>query len=221
MSRRLKLHWIFLALLAAILTSGAIAYSVSSKPQAIPLSLTPQTSAHLSVFRLLGSNLHLSLEFERRDGQRLADLGESAYLSAERAAGVLVFPNPGLPIKLKVVAGGESIIVEALPAGTYGSRIGRDLVVAQDGGFRVPFVQLGIPAGTTDVQVTVEEVGGSLVGEQVSLTVHPPLSFKAVSPGFEWLWWFWLWPVFVAGLVFYATVLIWRTAFSRRKKDLQ
>ncbi len=133
------------------------------------------------------------------------------------ASAELQLPGENQPIKLLVRRDSEQAVYEALPASSYGANvIGRDLVPFIDDGnpnrFKWP-PNLGLrptfPSGYSTLHISVLDVGAQLVGEQVSLIVKAPVTFKSTAPGYGFLWWFVLWPVYALLLLAYAAVLLW------------
>jgi mannose/fructose/N-acetylgalactosamine-specific phosphotransferase system component IID len=54
-------------------------------------------------------------------------------------------------------------------------------------------------------------VGDPLSGEEVRAVIEPPLAAKTAMPGYGFLWWFILWPVFAVLLACYGGYLAWQT----------
>jgi hypothetical protein len=76
--------------------------------------------------------------------------------------------------------------------------------------FRWPPSYVKLPSGTSHIEVSVVDVGKTISGEQVVFSIKPPLTFKTVMPGYQVLWWFGLWPVYLAVLAIIAGVLFWQ-----------
>ena len=63
-------------------------------------------------------------------------------------------------------------------------------------------------AGNTKLSISVIDVGNKIIGEQVFLTIEPPITFKIVYKNYEFFWWFVFWPIYVFLLVYIGIVLL-------------
>jgi len=219
-ARALKMHWLLCGCAGVGLLVGAAVARVSSSAVLAPLTLTVGDSTTLSVFRVFGDDVRVSLQFDRKDGSLRPELGQ---FPAIRGLNSLEFKSPGETVVLRVQGPMATTDYEALPAGTYGAHhVGRDLVVAEADGDRLRFPWLRdsiarpkLSAGLSRVTLSVVEVGSALSGEKVTAVIGPPLSFKSAMPGYGFLWWFLLWPVFAVPLIAYAGYLFWLGQRSR------
>ena len=218
MTRRLRTHWVIWSSLVLIVATGAIISSLSSSPTITSIELAPNASVNVSVFRPLPEAIRLSMEFERPKGQKRPELGEYTYRGDWRRTGFLDFANPGAPIKLLVLGEGKEVIYEAMPAGSYGTTIGRELVPFVDdenpNRFQWPpnlTLRHSLPVGYSDFIITVQEVGSQLKGEKVKIIIEPPVTFKTVAPRYGYIWWFIFWPLYALPLLAYGLVLLWRS----------
>ncbi len=214
--RRLRTHWIVWSSLVIVVGTGAIISSLSSSPTITSIELVPNASVNVSVFRPLPDAIRLSMEFERHKGQKRPELGEHTYRGDWRQTGFLDFPNPGAPIKLLVRGEGKEVVYEAMPAGSYGTTIGRTLIPFVDdentNRFQWPpdlTLRHNLPAGYSDFVITVQEVGSQLKGEKVDIIIEPPVTFKTVAPRYGYIWWFIFWPLYALPLSVYGLVLLW------------
>ena len=214
MSRKLKIHWVVWLVLTLTVAAGTTAFFLSTTPTRVDLDLVPDAGADVSVFRLLPGFFSLSLYFETKGNLR-PELGSFEHYEKPRA---LEFPNPGATVKIQVSVreSRTTYVFEAMPAGSFGQKIGRDLVLFIDDGdpHRFPWPPNReslpvLPKGTSHLHVSVLEVGHPILGERVELFVSPPLSFKSYMPGYGLLAFFFLWPVYVGALFVYAAVLLW------------
>ncbi len=121
-----------------------------------------------------------------------------------------------------------SYIFEALPAGGSGANIPtmrREMIpfVEEHASHRFPWPPDSnsrplLPGGTSNLQVSVLDVGAPILGERVTLYIAPPVTFKGCDAGYTALWWFYLWPVYTCLLLIYLVALLWK---SRRKSTLE
>ncbi|MBS1186784.1 MAG: hypothetical protein H6R04_802 [Burkholderiaceae bacterium] len=135
-----------------------------------------------------------------------------------RKTGYLYYVSPGEPVKIRItkMATKESVIFEATPGDACNDdRCRRRLVPYIDDGDPKRFTWpptggLLLPAGNSDLQIDVMEVGERISGEQVTLKIEPPLDFKFVSadPLSRLLWWFFFWPFYAFVLLAWAILLI-------------
>lgn len=218
MTRGLKIHWTLWITLVILIATGALIDDASSA-KSITMVLRPKESMSVSVFRPLPHTLNLVFDFNRMDGRKALELGDWATGDDWQKTGFLAFSNAGVPIKLQVRRDSQEAIYETLPASSYGGNtVGRDLVpFVEDGNPRrfnwPPNVALALPlsVGVSTLNITVLEVGEQLLGEQVVLIIKSPVTFKTVSDGYGWLWWFMFWPVYALLLAAYGAILLWKT----------
>lgn len=213
--------WIFLSLIVGM---GIIAFEISTKTQFVSLPLQINHTVETRIFRLFKSNIYLSLRFKNvkdsnwHGSNKLKD-GPSAFFKN----GILNHPEPGEPIKIKVeIDGLDEIIYETLPGDSpYQGTVRRTLYPFVDDGnpalFPWPPKQVALPSGFSHLKISVIEVGEHLLGEDVTLVIDPPLSFKTSSVNYSWLWWFFAWPIFVVILLIYLMILIWRIRVKKAK----
>jgi hypothetical protein len=220
-SRKLTIHWIVLAFLSLVVLAGALAAHVSSTPAVVAMALTKNETARISVFRLFPDVTRVVLVFERAPGQERPELGSFA---SKRGSGWVEFASPGAPVIVRLRDPSSEVEYEALPAIAYApQRVSRELVVrAHDGNpnrFAWPPEQ-AIPQvlspGWSTLELTVVGSGEAIAGEVVQAVVVPPIMVKSARHGYEFLWWFALWPLFVVPLACYGAVLSWQTWRSRR-----
>lgn len=225
MHAREKFHWICLSTLVVVFGIAMVAFEVSRTANVISLVLTPGTTVSFRVYRLLPAPLNLKLRFNW-DGQHGSrpELGEYTQKGDPRGRGYLEFKRPGEPVIIRVTSTrGMDSKFEALPnGGSSAKSISRELVREDSDDSPERFIWpprlIQVPAGVSDLTISVVDVGPSLVGESVTLVVAPPLGFKSAAPGYGWLWWLFLWPFFVALLVIYFGVLCWRRYRAVKKE---
>lgn len=217
MTQQLKLHWALWVVLVLIVASGVLAIHLSSGRR-VSIDLSPNKTVDVSFFRLLPHALNLSLSFNRANWEdKRPELGD--FTSKGRPwqeSGFLEFPQPGAPIRLLIRAKDKEVVYEALPAGGYnGTTKSRDLVPFVDDGdsgrFQWPpnnSLKPILPSGNSTITISVLEVGPQLIGEKVNLFVDSPISFKTAAPGYEFLWWFFFWPVYAFLLASYGLLLL-------------
>ncbi|MCX7087884.1 MAG: hypothetical protein NTV00_07505 [Methylococcales bacterium] len=224
MTRKLKVYWSIWGIVSFLATSGTIAYQLSSWFISVPLTLNPNNTIDVSVFRILPDTLSLELVFTRKSwDEKRPELGE--YLAGDdwRKTGFLGFSEPGEPIKLLVRSVDKQIVYTAMPAGGRGeTTIYRDLVPFVDDGnprhFQWPIkdnLRYPLNVGNTKLNISVIEVGKRIVGEQVSLVIVPPITARGARMNYFFLWWFWLWPFCISLLAYLGVVLL---KMSRRDK---
>ncbi len=77
---------------------------------------------------------------------------------------------------------------------------------------------LNIPAGNSELTIIVLEAGRSLSGERVDVLIHPPISLKHIALGYDFLSWFFFWPIYALVLVIYGAILI--RSYRRHKLSI-
>lgn len=227
MSFKLKLHWIFWAVLIVVVFGGAIAVEWSSA-KLVALTLRPGESVEVSVFRPVPHTINLTSRFNRENRNDIRpELGDSHEIEKKwQETGFRQFRNPGSPIRLLVKCGKKEAVYEALPAEGYNANSRwRELVPFVDDGNpdRFPWPPRNssrplLSSGHSTIRFTVLEVGGALLGEQAVLLIEAPVSFKSTAPGYGFLWWFIFWPWYGSLLAIYAVVLLWVSLQSKRTR---
>jgi len=221
MTFTLQMHWAIWTTLVVIVVTGGFLDS-SSSPSAVTLELRPNASIAVSVFRPFPDKLRLGLRFKDSMKQKRPELGKYQHNQDYEKKGYLEFAEPGEPIKLKVSRKGKDVIYEAEPASAHGEMDSyRALYPFVDDGnpHRFPYppniaLSQKIPAGNSTFNISVLEVGPKLIGEKVTLIFIQPNSGKNMSmdPGYRFLGWFILWPLYVLLLFVYFTVLAWKSS---------
>ena len=204
--------------MVAIVMGGATMDELSSA-KLVTLQLVPGKTVAVSLFRPLPHALNLTSGFNRKGWKdKRPELGDyQTKGGAGQETGSLEFQNPGVPIKLLVQCEENRAVYEALPAGGYDANSKwRDFVPFVDDANRNrgPWPPNGsqrllLPAGYSTIQMSVLEVGAGLLGEQATMIVKSPVSFKSTAPGYGILWWFMFWPLYAVLLAFYAVILLW------------
>lgn len=215
MTRKLKIYWSIWGILSFIVTSGTIAYQLSSWFVSVPLTLNPNNIIDVSIFRILPDTLDLELIFTRKSwDEKRPELGE--YLAGDdwRKTGFLDFSEPGEPIKLLIRSADREVIYTAMPAGGRGeTTVFRDLVPFVDDGnskhFQWPIrSHYPLNVGSSKLFISVIEVGKKIVGEQAYIVIKPPIMFKAIRMNYYFLWWFVFWPFYILLLAYLGIVLL-------------
>jgi hypothetical protein len=212
--------WIWLTL-TLLVGTGTAGYWLSATPSLTELILRPGSGADLTVFRLRSSSVRPLLEFGRENNEHRPELGEWRT-RARDSTGSLYFENPGAPVKLRlsIQETGSSFVFAALPAGSYGPTIDRDLTPYRDMGDPHRFLWQPLPdsgpmptlsAGMSHLHVDVIEVGEPIIGEKVTLLVRAPVSLKSIEVGYGIFWWFGFWPIYAAALLISGLILLART----------
>ena len=223
MTLGLRIQWIFWVSLVVIVSAGVITVHLSSGTS-IALELRPRASAVVTQFRPLPHALDLHISFSRAGWEdKRPELGDYQHRGNWKEAGFLEFPRPGAPIKLMIRGENSAAIYEALPSGSYNEKTkGRDLVPFVDDGnpSRFPwppksFLRPELPVGYSTTEISILEVGKELEGEQATLVVSSPVSFKSTAPGYGLFWWFMLWPLYLFLLVPYGATLFWMSVRRR------
>lgn len=190
----LKWAWLTWSVASVGLAIYCTMASIASTGVQAEVVLKPGRTAHLSVTSLYGHALSFELDFRRHTGDaRDADLG--SWNQKTKGLGTLRFDNPGARVAGTVsVNGGTPIPLEAMPANGFGDDVvfrefSENLPVAP-GEWRWPpgLRKAHATPGHNDVVVTITDVAPALSGETVELWALPPLSFKATTPRYEWLW---------------------------------
>lgn len=219
----LKIQWMLWVSLVVIVLTGVITVDLSSGRE-VSLELRPKTSVVVNQFRPLPHALNLHFRFNRAGWEdKRPELGDYQQVGDWNETGFLEFPRPGAPIKLLIRGKNSEAIYETLPAGSYNANTkGRDLVPFVDDGNpnRIPWppnnsLRPVLPSGHSTIEISVLEVGSELVGEQATLIVDPPVSFKSTAPSYGFLWWFMFWPLYTLFLIVYGAVLLWMSVRSK------
>jgi hypothetical protein len=210
--------------LVFIVAASTAVYFLSSSPTIASITLVPNESIDLSVFRPLAHGMNLSLGFEKHREQKRPELGDQAHRGDWRKNGFVEVVDPGLPVKLLVRGKGKNVIYEAMPANWQGGTTAwRILLPYVDDGNpnRFPWppdltLRHELPPGYSHFIITVQEVGDQLIGEKTRIMIEPPVSFKSHAPGYGYIWWFEFWWLYAAVLLIYGFVLLW-CSFCRGK----
>lgn len=212
-SRSARTHRVTFRLLLAVVATGTVAFLVSSSRIEREVNLTRGHTISFSVFRLFPERLHLMLEFRRDPG------------AARPAKPLAWHPHPDAPVTVTARLGERQAVYAAEPASAFGyESMWRDLApIAEQGDpRRIPRparldLALELPAGFSQVDLAVGAVDPALDGEPAHLSISPPVGFKMTSshPGYQLLWWFHLWPVFLGGTALYGLVM---AALLRRRQ---
>lgn len=215
MSRALKIHWTIWSILAVITIAGAWIRGMSTESSAAMLRLSLNETTQVSVSRLFADYVRLELYF--RGENHRPELGQ--YNGTDPGSSRTIYHSePGEPIMLLVSNAGAERVYEVGPTVVRSAyTLGRQAMPFVDDGdphlflIRVPpgeYVPLS--PGTNVVGIKVLEVGPSLEGESVYVSVTPPLGFKSNANGaygFGYLSVFGAWPLFVALLGLYGLAL--------------
>lgn len=214
MHARDRVHWICLAILSISYGLAMVAFEVSRTANVVNLILTPGATVSFQTHRILSAPLNVELRFNEHGSlNKRPELGGSTYNGDFRERGYLEFKQPGEPVIVRVTSNrGMDAKFEALPrSSSSGIYVTRALVLKDNDDspqqFPWPPRSIQLPAGVSDLTISVVDAGPSLVGETVTLVVEPPVGFKSVASGYGWLWPLFLWPFFIAFLVIYFAVL--------------
>ncbi|NCB54212.1 MAG: hypothetical protein EOM49_04620 [Epsilonproteobacteria bacterium] len=222
-----KYAWLLWKILASIVFVSTTAFFISSHGITLEFNLIEGKKINVELFRFLPDHFGATLWFPSVHGEKRPELGDFQSIGDWRKTGVLEFVNPGEPVKLVISDSNQNVVYEAMPAGGYTSTdTKRDLIRYEEG--RNPF-QFSWPpydgkrfllhAGFNEFQITILEVGKSLVGGKVTLYISPPLGFKHLSNGlfYRYLWFFHAWPVYVFILLIFYLILLYRKSVVAKK----
>lgn len=212
-----------------VLSSYYALWTVATETPKVTVVLRPQSNVHVKVPSLWGHWVGLAIRFRHEpNDHRRADLGSYGRLNGH--PGKLIFPNPGKRITGTVsINGGSAVALEAMPAGVWSETdITRTLTTNRSmalGEWNWPAPGApGIRAvpGRNDISFRITDVDPSLVGEQVTLLVLPPLSFKSGQDHYRWLWYAWFVSP-IGGLVLGITglSLLWKMLRARRGRTAE
>lgn len=218
MVRKLQTHWVLWGGLVIFFAIGLLVCLQSSLPAVTSISLVPNSSVNVTVFRPFPDMASVSMEFNNPGRQGRPLLGNSRGGGDWQKTGFLYFGNPGEPIKVRVSVAGKAVVYEALPTSGYGATSNRDLVPFVDDGepnrFQWPpenRLRNKLPAGYSDITVTILEVGAQLKGERVKLIIKPPVDYMSFKPNYGLIWPFIYWQLYTLPLLVYGLVLLWFT----------
>ncbi|MEG2804025.1 hypothetical protein [Stenotrophomonas sp.] len=214
------------ALLCAAVLAGWPAFKIASRTETAPLRLEPGATVVLDTLRLRAGQVQLSLRFARTPGEDTRDtLGK---WSVQERPGFLVFEHPGEPVVVRIENAGQQATYAAFPASaSWADGVERDLGVqtrnAPTGWYRWPPLPspVTLPQGRSQLTLTVLDVGPSLRGQRVALSLHPAMGFKSSERGYDLLWLYFFWPILVAPLLLYGLVLCLWTGRQRRRARRQ
>jgi hypothetical protein len=204
-----RFHYALATMLALVVALGAMAAAASSDGVTRSLSLEEGANASISVFRLMPHEQRLSLELRinRRDHGQWGDSRQGDFFD---------FQAPGQPIAVEVKTASGTQAFWALPAQGTDMRFERWLVPVTQmetpnryrwNASRSPVSE--VPAGSSQISVTVTQVGEGITGQVASLYFWPPLSLKYGSANYSFLWWFFFWPFMCIPLLAYVSVVVW------------
>ncbi len=213
-----KLLWVIWFALAILFVTGTAAYLVSSKLNKVNITLKEGEIINTKLFRIHPHHLSLELRFKGEGRDSRPELGNYKTEGNWQETGLLKFTNPGEPIKLLVNSANQRTVYEALPASGYGQTtiIKRLQPFVNDNDHTSVSWPPGndfrhqIKQGLNSYQITVIEVGKSLINEEVSLVINPPISFKTVAQNYSYLWCFYFWPLYAFVLVISAMILTFK-----------
>jgi hypothetical protein len=220
MTLKLKIHWLIWFILVLVVASGTAAFFISGSPDIAKISLNPNETIDVPVFRVLsGAPLKIAMEFDNPARVLRPELGNYRQNNSQggwNVTGKLEFPSPGEPIKLLVRGAGRDVVFEAMPARNEGKKIVRELVpYVDDGNPQVfqwplnPALESNLEAGSTILNLSVVEVGKDVAGETVSIIVIPPITYKWLASQYVALAWLFLaWPLYVLLLIGHGFLLL-------------
>jgi hypothetical protein len=219
MSRRYKVHWLIWLGATCLFALGMWTHNLSSTANEIPIRLSPGVSVTVNEFRLFnGTGFGGSLKFEDTPHLR-ATAGTSSYRGDWRKTGYIEYPNPGVPVAVRVLVDGNSsaVVLHAKPnfvAQGVIRVLSTSAPTPVSDGRRFPWPpppmpELSLSMGSSRIIVEVVEVGPSLMDRSAVLVVSPPVDFAFLSnhPGYKLLWVFYLWPIFGVFLAIWAVAL--------------
>ncbi len=215
--KRRSLHWGLWTLLCTIVVLGALALEMASATIRIPLVLEENTTvASFEHHRFHSGPLMMSMQFQ-------AGPAHGSWTGLEKRplyqmnVPTVEFPVPGIPVELDFVWGKDSHTFEALPSSIVASsplatrRLVPRVNDANPNAFGWPVntsAASHLPVGKTHIDVTTKTLHPHLLGQTATLIIEPPIAFKYTTPGYELLWWFYFWPIYVLMLVAYGAWLM-------------
>lgn len=217
--KRRSLHWGLWTLLCTIVVLGALALEMASSTIRIPLVLQENTTvASFQHHRFHSGPLMMALHLQGA----AASSEHGSWTGVEKRplyqmnVPSVAFPDPGIPVELHFTWKGVSHPFEAMPSSTATNasatrRLVPRLDDANPNAFGWPVntsAASHLPVGKTHIDVTTKTLHPHVVGQTATLIIEPPVAFKYTTPGYELLWWFYFWPIYVLMLVGYGAWLL-------------
>lgn len=212
--------WGLWAVAAVAFGACMIAYSMATTATRGELELRPGATVRLELYRIqeapLWMHALLPLPAPAAPGaERPAAPGGIVGHGSEMRAGDL------LMLRLRGPQG-QDLQLDGSFVDAFSNRHAmRELrpMIALEGGKRVLPPAVKLPAGNSVLELTVTDVADSLLGKQAEVLVHPPYMLKRVAPGYEWVRWLLLWPVYGLVLALWAVAMLWLTVRARRRRQ--
>lgn len=198
---------------------GMLRYVLSADATLTPIVLTPGRTADAEVYRIREAPLWMVARFGGPMGRQRPELGESTTRVGAPAAAP-GFADPEEPVRIRVRDGrGLDVVMVAAPrrsaSSTYFSRelwpeSHIDGVLPET----VPSDPM-LAKGTSSLTFTVEEIGPTLLGEQIELEISVPIGIKRTAPGWHDVSTFIFWRFLAAILGVWALVWVGLTWWYR------
>lgn len=228
--KRRSLHWGLWSVASTVVVFGSLALQMASSATHVPFVLKAnQEVAVVEQYRIARSLLQMSLHIGPGHPSIPHGNWSNTHKSSNPAeARSTIFPEPGIPIELNLHWGGKNHPFEALPASTANAgqtSIIRDLVPRaldqNPHAFAWPIskeLRPILPAGTTHIVIKTNAISPKLEGQSMLLVIKPRVAFKYATPGYELLWWFYFWPIYMGILGVYGAWLLHKPKRNRRAK---
>jgi len=190
---------------------GMLRYVPSADATLTPIALTPGQTAHAEVYRIREAPLWMEARFGGPMGRQRPELGESkTRVGAPDAAPG--FADPGEPVRIRVRDGRELdvVMVAAARSSASSTHFYRKLWPESHIDGVLPETVPSFPKlakGTSSLTFTVEEIGPTLLGEEIELEISTPIGLKRTAPGWDDVSTFIFWPFIAAILGVWA--LVW------------
>lgn len=157
----------------------------------------------------------MRLNFKRKiKGGLRSELGEKNFLYKNDTSEFLETTVEPVTFRITINGEKEELFFEALPASSFNNQnIWRCLKLAPD--YENSSSLLGehntiLPTGISNILFSIDKVGETITGEEVTLEIIPPITSKSSIPGYRLLWWFFFWPIYAIILVFYGFRLAYK-----------
>ncbi|MBU1171442.1 MAG: hypothetical protein KKD44_17960 [Proteobacteria bacterium] len=210
-----KTLWGIWFTLSFIMIMGTFVFIHSSHSLIVPLNLSPNKTVEIKLSHFLPYRLNAYLMLSKNKGQERKELGEYRPRDNHQKRGRLEFENPGDTITLSIQSGKTELVYKALPARSHSSRnMYRSLIPYHNDGnpneFILPPVQASdhiMISWRKTIRFKVLDVGEHHMGEDISLIITPPITFKHIASNYVFFRWFIFWP-FYAFLLFCSAMIL-------------
>lgn len=209
--------WKIFVLINLAITAYLFAGYISSKSIELEIKLEKNMEYEVKIFRLMHSDLEIDLIFKGNRNRK--ELGEWSSPIENKDTNQLIFKNPGSLVRISAgISSDKNRLYEAGPADGFGDDTVTRSMSTKYGvwNFSRPHSSsLALDPGINFIKLRIEDVEEPLIGETVSMIIVPPLGFKITSREWQFLWFWFLWPVIVPVQMLWLIILL---LIKRRSK---